>query len=176
MAGRFGEHMVQAELERWGWNTCNLNAGFPNAPGFDLLAWKDDADATEDAETLPRHRIYVRVKTASPGRRRFVFGIEAKGKPPDVERIESNDYTVLVSMGSERDGDVFYVVPTCELRNEMIRRWNYLHGDSPPKRKEAGILALHFYDAPKKRPTEPGYGLDKKWKCYLNAWGTLAPT
>ena len=84
IAGRFGEHLVQAELERRGWSTCNLNADHPNAPSYDILAWKEEATDNDESRTLSRNQIYVRVKTSRPlefpNRRHFVFSIE-KGHP-----------------------------------------------------------------------------------------------
>jgi hypothetical protein len=65
-AGRFGEHMVQAELERREWSTCNLSTDHPNAPGCDILAWREEVAENDRPRTLPQNQIYVRVKTSRP--------------------------------------------------------------------------------------------------------------
>jgi hypothetical protein len=133
-AGRFGEHMVQAELERRGWNTCNLNADHPNAPGYDIVAWKEGA------------LIHVRVKTSR--NRRFLFGTE-KGGPPSVDGVEPNDFTVFVGMGAgeQRNDDEFYVVPTRKVREELAARYKHFITDTGWK--YAGLLALVFHTSAK---------------------------
>jgi hypothetical protein len=157
VAGRFGEHMVQAELERRGWNTCNLNTDHPNAPGYDILAWKEGA------------RIHVRVKTSRS--RRFLFGTKTGG-PPSVD-VEPNDFTVFVGMGAgeQRNDDEFYVVPTREVREEMAAR--YKHFITDKRWKDAGLLALVFHTT--KDTSTPGENLNRKWECYRN-WHSLAAT
>ena len=176
-AGRFGEHLVQAELERRGWSTCNLNADHPNAPGYDILAWKEESNDNDQSRTLSRNQIYVRVKTSRPldrpNRRHFVFNVEKKGKPPSVDGIEPNDFTVLVGMGQERNADEFYIVPTRILRKEMYDRWQYYYGESTKKgakKIESGMLNLYFHPAPKGENRRPGYDLANKWMRYRNNW------
>ena len=176
-AGKFGEHMVQAELERRGWSTCNLNTDHPNAPGYDILAWKEEPADNDPSGTIPRNQIYVRVKTSRPldllnRKRAFVFNIEKKGKPPSADGIEPNDFTVLVGMGKKRSDDEFYVMPTYKLRKEMCDRWESFFGKNTrkgPKRVEAGMLTLYFYPAPKGE-SRPGYDLANKWACHRNIW------
>ena len=174
-AGRFGEHMVQAELERRGWSTCNLNADHPNTPGYDILAWKEESTDNDQSKTLSRNRIYVRVKTSraleSPNRRQFVFNVE-KNKPPRIDGIEPNDFTVLVGMGQERTADEFFIVPTSVLRKEMHDRWQDFYSQNTKKgaqKIDNGMLALYFYHAPRGE-VRPGYDLANKWTQYRNTW------
>jgi hypothetical protein len=175
-AGRFGEHAVQAELERQGWSTCNLNKDHPNAPAYDILAWKEELADNDQPRTLPRNHIYVRVKTSRPlrssDRRTFVFNIEKKDEPPSADGIEPNDFTVLVGMGEGRNDDEFWVLPTDTLRKEMRDKWVYFFGKPTRQGTEkvkAGMLTLYFYPAPKGE-NRPGYDLAKKWECYHDNW------
>jgi hypothetical protein len=163
-AGRFGEHTVQAELERRGWNTCNLNADHPNAPVYDILAWKEAAIIN----------IRVRPPQPQPGQEMPVFNV-AKGKPPSAEGISATDFTVLVFMGVEHAADQFYVMRTRILRQTMAAHWAFYYStptNKGPPKVDNGQLTLHMGSAPRGED-RPGWNLAEKWADYRSAWHLL---
>jgi hypothetical protein len=151
-AGRFGEHMVQAELERRGWSTCNLNTDHPNAPDYDILAWRE--------ETTDKFVIHIQVKASRPSEHRTFLFNTGKGKPPYTDA--RYDFTVLVGMGENRNEDEFYVLPTSVVGNELRNRWEWYFGENAQRRRQvdAGMIKLYT----------PGCDLASKWARYRNSW------
>jgi len=161
--GAFGEKAVETELLRRGWIPANVNATVKNAADFDIYAVKAG------------HTVHLRVRACRPDTQAFQFGGFKPGQQVEVGGFSETDFTVLVSMSSDRSHDQFYILPSNEVREEIARRrGEYL---SKPKRdgtprKDSGHWTLRL----RKRMdgnNEAGYGLEEKWKEYLEAWETL---
>lgn len=85
------------------------------------------------------------------------------------------DFTVLVSMGSARADDRFYILPTRQVR-EVISRYKHqylaqLRRDGLP-RKDTGHWTLHL-DRLRNGEDRPNYGLAEKWAPFLDRWDAL---
>ncbi len=160
--GAYGEKVVEAELLRRGWITSNVNASIKNAVDFDLFALKKD------------HSIQLRVKTSGPRMEAFQFGFR---HPEAVVagRFSASDFTVLVRMGTIRQDDQFYVIPTGVVRKAIVTWRNaYLvqsKRDGSP-RKDTAHWTLHL---PELRSGEerPNYGFARKWDTYRESWRLL---
>lgn len=160
--GAYGEKVVEAQLLRRGWTPSNVNASVKDAADFDIIAQKGGQVAL------------LRVKTCGPGERAFQFHFRpsreiASGK------LQKFDFTILVSMGSERAGDEFFVVPTGILRRQIdAHKTAYL---AQPKRiggqrKDTGHWTLYL--APLKGSGEAsGRDFAAKWAAFRDAWGSL---
>src|SRR5215470_3386155 len=88
--GAFGERAVEAELLRRGWIPANVNATVKNAADFDIYAVKEG------------RTVHLRVRACGPGLRAFLFGGFVSGEQVKVGRFSNTDFTVLVSMSSDR--------------------------------------------------------------------------
>ena len=142
--GAFGERAVEAELLRRGWIPANVNATVKNA-----------ADG--------------------PDLRAFQFGGFEPGEQVKVGKFSDTDFTILVSMSSDRSRDQFYVVPSSVVRQEIaLRRKEYLSvaKRDGAARKDTGHWTLRLAKRKDGRQ-EAGYGLEDKWKQYLEAWDLL---
>jgi hypothetical protein len=160
--GAFGERAAEAELLRNGWIPANVNATVKNSADFDIYARKPGSDRT----------VHLRVKACKPNSRIFQFGGFKPEKPIPIPDFNVCDFTILVSMGGERATDQFYVVPTRVVRKEIaLRRRDYLKVAKRDggARKDTGHWALYL-DSRQDGKDEGGYGLAKKWKCYLENW------
>jgi hypothetical protein len=161
--GAFGERAVEAELLRRNWIPANVNATVKNAADFDIYAVKKG------------HTVHLRVRPCGPDSRAFQFGGFDPGEQVKIRKFSDADFTVLVSMSSDRNRDQFYVLPSRVVREEIaLRQKEYL---SAPKRdgaprKDSGHWTLRL----KKRKDgrkRAGWGLEDKWKQYLEAWHLL---
>jgi hypothetical protein len=118
--GAFGERAVEAELLRRDWIPANVNATVKNAADFDIYAVKKG------------HSVHLRVRACGPDSRAFQFGGFDPGEQVKIGNFSDTDFTVLVSMSSDRNRDQFYVVPSRVVREEIAqRRKQYL---SVPRR------------------------------------------
>jgi hypothetical protein len=97
--GAFGESAVEAELLRHGWIPANVNATIKNAADFDIYALKNG------------HTVHLRVRACGPDTRAFQFGGFDPAEQVKVGKFNDTDFTVLVSMSSDRNRDQFYVLP-----------------------------------------------------------------
>lgn len=161
--GAFGERAVEAELLRRGWIPANVNATVKNAADFDIYAVKQE------------RTVHLRVRACGPDVRAFQFGGFVPGEPIQVEQFKHSDFTVLVSMASQRSRDQFYIVPSGVVREEIRRRQtDYLkvHKRDGTARKDTGHWALFLADR-RDGQQEGGWGLEKKWAQYLDAWNLL---
>jgi hypothetical protein len=159
--GAYGEKAVEAELLRLGWLPSNVNASIKNAAEFDIFAQKDG------------RAVHLRVKTCGPGMDAFQFSFRpGRGAFGPFAR---NDFTVLVRMGASRAEDMFYVMPTVELR-KTIERYSrqYLaqnRRDGHP-RKDTGHWTLFLRPLRSGEPRE-NRNLQTKWHPYVTNWQLL---
>ena len=168
-AGRAGELMVQSELERRGWSTANLNTDHPNAPAYDILAWKGSTQILVDVKT---------VRPQYPRGMEKQGGAVKKGKAPTTAGIGRNEYTVFVFMAQERTSDQFYIIPTRVVRRVQAARWTDYYASpkrNGQKKVVSGHLSLRWAPAPDGE-SRPGWGLATKWARYLGAWDALPKT
>ena len=89
-----------------------------------------------------------------------------------VGKFSDTDFTVLVSMSGNRNRDQFYVLPSRVVREEIaLRQRHYLSvaKRDGTARKDTGHWTLRLAKRRDGRQ-EPGYGLEEKWKQYLEAW------
>jgi hypothetical protein len=92
-----------------------------------------------------------------------------------VGKFSDTDFTVLVSMSSDRNRDQFYVLPSRVVREEIVRRQkDYLSvaKRNGTARKDTGHWTLRLAKRKDGRQ-EAGYGLEDEWKQYLEAWDLL---
>lgn len=161
--GAYGERAVEAELLRHRWIPANVNATVKNAADFDIYALKQG------------RTVHLRVRACGPNLRAFQFGGFIVGKAIEIAAFSDLDFTILVGMGTKRIDDQFYVLPTHIVREEIaLRRQDYLRTvkrDGNP-RKDTGHWTLRLAERQDGRQ-EGGYGLEKKWSHYLNAWNLL---
>jgi hypothetical protein len=161
--GAFGERAVETELLRYGWIPANVNATVKNAADFDIYAVKRG------------HTVHLRVRACGPDTRAFQFGGFDPGEQVQVGKFNDTDFTVLVSMSSERSRDQFYVLPSRIVREEIaLRQKDYLSmaKRDGTARKDTGHWRLQLAKRKDGRQ-EGGYGLEDKWKQYLGAWDLL---
>ena len=113
--GAFGERAVEVELLRRNWIPANVNATVKNAADFDIYAVKKG------------HTVHLRVRACGPDSRAFQFGGFDPCEQVKVGNFNDTDFTVLVSMSSDRNRDQFYVVPSRVVRQEIaLRQSEYL--------------------------------------------------
>jgi hypothetical protein len=83
--------------------------------------------------------------------------------------IKETDFTVLVRMGNNREGDRFYVVPTIVVWKEIGKR----QAEQKPRgRKEIGMWRLSFNERRDGR-VKAGHGIERRWSQYLDRWELL---
>jgi hypothetical protein len=161
--GAYGEKAVEAELLRHGWLPSNINASVKNAADFDIVALKDE------------RMIKLRVKTCSSNMNAFQFGGFQPGRKITFKDVDSTDFTVLVRMGTAREDDLFYVIPTRVLRAQVSghrRRYLNVRTRSGQLRKDTGYWTLHLQ--PMKRDKKRySHNFTQKWATYLNNWHLL---
>ena len=160
--GAYGEKVVEAELLRRGWVSSNVNASIKNAADFDIFAVKN------------RRAVYLRVKTCGPDMNAFQFGFRPNQKILDAD-IDSADFTILVSMGTARQDDQFYVLPTRTVR-ETIDTYKQAYLKQTKRdggnRKDTGHWTLHLPDL-RSNEDRPNYGWARKWSTYRDKWESL---
>ena len=152
--GAYGERVTEAELLRRGWIAANVNASVRNAAIYDVLAQKGG------------YVVLLRVRTCPPHRDQFEMNYD----PELIERpVRSNDFTVLVKMGTTRHNDNCFVVPTREVHGAIneIRKWN-----ESKSVKDINMVTLHL------RPLRSDkdhlqYGFAEMWEKYLENWAGL---
>lgn len=157
-AGAFGEKAVEAELLRHNWIPANVNQTVKNAYKFDIYAQKGNRS------------IQVRVKTCRPGMPAFLMGGFTPEEPITTDDIGDSDFTIIVRMGEQRQGDRFYVVPTTVVWAEISKRQSE-HGERSAA-KEIGMWRLSFRDR-KDGQERGGVGIERKWQQYEGAWELL---
>jgi len=160
--GAYGEKMVEAELLRRGWIPSNVNASVRNAAEFDVIAQK------------AARVVLLRVKASGPGQRGFQFSVPA-GTKLSVTGLRANDITVLVSMGSDRQDDEFYIVPTKIVRkcvNAHIDEYLAQNTRKGEARKDTGQWVLYL-DALKSGEERHSHGYKDKWSKYKDGWALL---
>jgi hypothetical protein len=154
LVGAFGERAAEAELLRRGWVTANVNMGIRNARDFDLLIMKNNRS------------LQIRVKTCSPGqdmqfRTRKTHSITTDG-------IADTDFTVIVRMGTSREDDQFYIIPTKVVREALSAH----RTASLSTQQDRGHWVLRWRELHSGK-AKPNYGFERKWVRYLNAWDQL---
>jgi hypothetical protein len=159
--GAFGEKSVEAELLRRHWIPANVNASIKNAAKFDIYALK----ATHDGDL----EIQLRIKTCRPNMTAFLWGGCQPGKPITTAGIGQSDYTVVVRMGSSREDDQFYVVPTAVVLKEVGARQREQKARGV---RDIGMWRMSFKPRKDGRP-EAGTDIENKWSGYLNGWDLL---
>lgn len=163
LVGAFGERAVEAELLRRRWLTSNVNSGIKNAADYDIFALKG------------KRTVHLRIKTCGPRWNAFQFGGFRPGWDISARGFSKTDYTILVRMGEDREGDAFYVIPTAEVRKRIsISRADYLNKRKRDggKRKDLGHWSLLLNEA-RNGEDRSDHGFARKWKRYLNAWASL---
>jgi hypothetical protein len=162
LVGAFGEKAAEAELLRRGWRTANFNTSIKNAADHDLIAVKGV------------RRIHLRVKTCGPGQDAFQFS-SRPGQKLTTDDITDLDYTILIRMGGDREGDRYYVIPTRILREQInAHRRAFLDnlrrdGNS---RQDLGHWTLRLNPI-RGGEDRPNYGFAQKWDAYRDAWKSL---
>jgi hypothetical protein len=156
-AGAFGEKAVEAELLRRNWMPANVNATVKNAADVDIYAFKRNRS------------VKIRVKTCRPNMSAVLFGSFHPDQLIPIHGIEATDFTVIVRMHDQRGKDEFYVVPTIVVRKLIRARQAYFRRRGA---KDIGMFRLRFPDR-KDGAKEPGAGIGRKWKPYLDAWKLL---
>jgi len=162
LVGAFGEKAVEAELLRRGWSCSNVNASIKNAAAYDIVALK--------AARIVR----IRVKTCGPGQNAFQFSFRP-GEEITFDDIFEPDFTILVQMGKDRLADVFYVMTTRTLREQIgMHRRSYLeqHRRDGKRRKDLGHWTLHLADL-RSREERASHGFRTKWMPHLDGWASL---
>jgi hypothetical protein len=160
-AGAFGEKAVEAELLRHNWMPANVNATVKNAAKFDIYAFKKYGQRDR--------ALQIRVKTCRPKMTAFLCGGFQPGIPITTEGINETDFTIVVRMGTNREGDRFYVVPTAVVWREIGKRQTE---HKPRGRKEIGMWRLSFGER-RDRQEKGGHGIERKWSQYLDKWDLL---
>lgn len=155
--GAFGEKAVETELLRRNWIPANVNASIKNVARFDIYALKRD------------RQVQIRVKTCRPNMPAFLWGGCQPGKPITTAGVGQTDFTVVVRMGSNREDDQFYVVPTAVVLKEIGARQREQKTRGV---KEIGMWRISFSERRDGR-AEAGRGIEKKWSKYLNNWALL---
>ena len=158
LVGAFGERAVEAELLRRGWMTANINASIRNVKDFDLFAVKKNARS-----------LHIRVKTCSP--KKDVQYRMREGQEITTDDIGHTDFTVVVRMGSRRDEDRFYVVPT-KVVFEALAEWRRT---ALARQQDKGHWVLRWHEL-RSGESRPNYGFEKKWQKYLDGWSQLECT
>jgi hypothetical protein len=161
--GAFGERAVEAELLRRGWIPANVNATVKNAADFDIYAVKR------------HHTVHLRVRACGPDSRAFQFGGFDPGEQVKIGKFSSTDFTVLVSMSSDRNRDQFYVLPSRIVREEIAQRqkdYMAVTKRDGALRKDTGHWTLRLASR-RDGQQQGGYGLAQKWEQYLDAWDLL---
>jgi len=155
LVGAFGERAVEAELLRRGWVTANINASIRNVKDFDLFALKNDRS------------LHIRVKACSPNED-MQFS-SRKAQEITFDGIAGTDFTVVVRMGSTRNEDRFYIVPTRVVLQALDehRRASLARGV-----KDEGHWVLKWRGR-RDGQSQPNYGFEKKWEKYLDRWDRL---
>jgi hypothetical protein len=155
LVGAFGERAVEAELLRHGWVTANVNASIRNVKDVDLFAFKNTRS------------LHIRVKTCSPNT--DIQYSSRKGQEITTDDIAGTDFTVIVRMGTTRNDDQFYVVPTQVVLQALAehRRASLARGI-----KDEGHWVLRWNEL-RSGQSRPNYGFEKKWAEYLNRWKRL---
>jgi len=141
----FGERAVETELLRRSWLTANINASIRNVKDLDLFAAKN------------ARSLHIRVKTCSPKEdMQFSFRPDQEITTDD---IRGTDFTVVVRIGSRRDEDRFYVVPTGVVLQALAehRRASLARGV-----KDNGHWVLKWREL-RSGQSQPNYGFEKKW-------------
>jgi hypothetical protein len=160
--GAYGENVVEAELLRHGWIPSNVNASVKNAAEYDILAQKDG------------RIVCLRVKTCGIGQRAFQFNLRV-GELASGESLPPNDFSVLVSMGTTRNEDEFWVLPTHIVRERLRGSQKEYLGqckrDGQP-RKDTGQWTL-WLDPLKKGDERAAHGIATKWARYCGDWQSL---
>jgi len=161
--GAYGEKVVEAELLRRGWVPSNVNASIKNAAEFDIFA-------------LKRNRLVcIRVKTCGATMNAFQFGGFRPGVEIASEYLADPDFTILVRMGTTRQGDQFSVIPTHVVRRTIAAyRRAYLKQEKRAggKHKDIGHWTLHLPDL-RSGKDRPNYGFARKWAVYCDNWDSL---
>jgi hypothetical protein len=160
--GAYGEKAVEAELLRRQWIPSNVNATVKNAAEYDLIAQKEG------------RVVLLRVKTSGPNQGGFQFNLPP-GRKSILKVLKSNDFTALVSMGDERDGDRFFIVPTRVVRKSLNSHMDEYLGmktrEGQP-RKDTGQWTLHWAGL-KSGARRHSHGYEAKWQQYRDAWDIL---
>ena len=160
--GAFGEKATEAELLRRGWIPSNVNATVKNAADFDIFALKGSCT------------VHLRIKTCGPGQNAFQFGT-VPGKEITFDDLSSSDFTILVRMGEDRQGDDFYILPTRVVRQQLNNYRRSFLG-TPRRdglnRKDLGHWTLCLAEM-RSGEGRDNYGLATKWASYRDNWGLL---
>lgn len=157
--GNVGEHLVMAELLYHGFDAYWADRG---NPAFDISChWNATGRATR-----------LRVKTTRM--HSAVWSVKKSGAI-FLEMQPENDFTVIVNLGrSLRDRDI-YVVDTNILERRLQDDHTFYVGhpkrDGTPRKSEQGMRAIHFRG--EDRLTDIGYGYDRKFVAYCEAWDSL---
>lgn len=161
--GAFGEKATEAELLRRAWLPANVNATVKNAADFDIFAWKGERS------------VRLRVKTSGPGQNAFQFGGFVPGEEIRFDKFGDSDFTILVRMGENREGDDFYILPTGVIRRQLSTYRQYylaIPRRDGGKRKDDGHWTLWLAEL-RSREDRPNYGFAKKWTLHRDNWSLL---
>ena len=157
--GNVGEHLVMAELLYHGFDAYWADRG---NPAFDISChWNSTGRAAR-----------LRVKTTS--NHSAVWTVKKSGAI-FVERQLIDDFTVIVDLGSGLRDREIYIVDTGELeaRLEADHAYYVAHPkkDGTARKSEQGMRCIRFFG--EEKPTALGWGYDKKFAEYREAWDLL---
>jgi hypothetical protein len=139
-----------------------VNASVKNAAEYDIIAQKAGGV------------VLLRVKTSGPKQDGFQFNLPIGGSFA-IRGLRPNDFTVLVRMGTDRNGDRFFIVPTRFVRNSLnshIVEYLAKKTSKGVPRKDTGQWTLHWA-ALKSGQKRHSHGYELKWKKYEDGWTAL---
>jgi hypothetical protein len=163
--GRYAESRVSTKLIEQGWSVYDLNLYRMNALRYDFFAYKHEGEPIHI--NVKSHRM----KDLSRAAFRLNIG---KGKPK-LPETGKHDYMVFVMVADNEADDRFYIVPSATVWKVIIEYWHWWCSRVRPNGQpyvDDGTVALSFFPAPYGE-VRPGWGLDKEWERYRDAWHTL---
>jgi len=92
-----------------------------------------------------------------------------------LELQPQDDYVLIVDLGAGLRDRSIYVVPTSVIAETLetghTHYVSFPKSDGNPRKAEQGMRTLHFHG--EDRPGNIGYGFDKKFEEYREAWTLL---
>jgi hypothetical protein len=154
LVGAFGEWAAIVELLRRGWTPANVNQTINNNQDVDIFAQKRD------------RKVSISVKTLRESQSHWTIGGFKRGVPIQPLPVDHSHFTILVTMGREREGDQFYVIPSHVVRQECALRQREVYPS------DRGAWNMRLADR-KDGEVRAGWGIRNKWKQYCEAWEGL---
>ena len=152
--GNAGEYLVMAELLFREFDA--YLAGREN-PAFDIACFANPS----------RRGTRLRVKTTTDGKAKY----SAKSDGSHFRTLgDEDDFVVIVNASPKLPRREFYVIPT-KVVEEHLRSDFEFYVSHPGRNAKSKMRCLTLYG--EERETDRGYGYDKKFNEYRDAWGLL---